>query len=177
MLTVPGAVAEAAGLMEEHRELVRDLVSVWQLHYDRNQRCDTYYRMHNRLVDLGISIPPRLTKLNAACGWGAKAVNVMADHSRFDGYVADDEDFQRMLDGIVERNNMASRWRKACVSALKHCFVAYVVTRGQDGHARVSAYPATLSSGIFNDVTDELDAGMFVVSMRRERGVVTADPE
>ena len=177
MLTVPGAAAEAVGLAQEHRELVRDMLEVWQRHYDRNQKCDTYYRMHNKLVDLGISIPPHLTNLNAACGWGAKTVNVMADHSRFDGFVADDPDYQSMLDAIVERNNMASRWRKACISALKQCFVSYVVTATDDGHARVSAYPASLSTGIYNDVTDELDAGMFVVRMRRDRGMVTCDPE
>lgn len=177
MYTVPTAASEAYGLMEQHRQLVRDLVWAWQSHYDRNMKRDTYYRMHNRLVDLGISVPPHLTRLNAACGWGAKTVNVMADHSRFDGYVADDADWQQLLDGVVRRNNMVSRWRKACVSALKHCFVSYVVTRGEDGHARVSAYPATLSSGIYDDVTDELSAGMFVVSMRKENGMPTCDPE
>lgn len=177
MYTVPGQVATAIGLRPEHRELVEDLINVWSVHYNRNIKCDTYYKMHNKLVDLGISIPPHLTQLNAACGWAAKTVNVMADHSLFDGFVADDDDYQAMLDSIVERNNMASRWRKACVSALKQCFVAYVVTADERGHARVSAYPATMASGIFNDVTDELDAGMFVVSMRKENGLVTCDPE
>lgn len=177
MPTAPTAAANAYGLLPEHRDLVHDLLYTWQSHYDRNLRCDTYYRMHNKLVDLGISIPPRLTNLNAACGWGAKTVNVMADHSRFDGYVADDSEYQAMLDGIVRRNNLVSRWRKACVSALKQCFVSYVVTADERGHARVSAYPATLSTGIYDDVTDELSAGMFVVSQRRERGMVTCDPD
>lgn len=173
---VPDAAASAYGLMPEHRELVRRLLETWRAHYGRNVMCDTYYRMHNKLVDLGISIPPQLTNLNAACGWGAKTVNVMADHSRFDGYVADDEVYQTMLDDIVERNNLTSRWRKACVSALKQCFVSFVVTADERGHARVSAYPATLSTGIYDDVTDELSAGMFVVSLRREGSMVTSDP-
>ena len=72
---------------------------------------------------------------------------------------------------------MASRWRKACVSALKECFVAYVVTADAMGHARVSAYPATLCTGVYDDVTDELSAGMFVVSLRRERGWETSEPD
>ena len=174
---VPYAASNAYGLMPEHRDLVHDLLGTWQRHYDRNVLCDTYYRMHNKLVDLGISIPPQLTNLNAACGWGAKTVNVMADHSRFDGYVADDDEYQSMLDGIVARNNLVSRWRKACVSALKQCFVSFVVTADERGHARVSAYPATLCTGIYDDVTDELSAGMFVVSLRREDGMQTSDPD
>ena len=66
--------------------LVHSLVKEWHDHYDRNMKRHCYYVMHNRLVDLGISIPPKLRNLDAACGWAQKTVDVMVEHSIFDGY-------------------------------------------------------------------------------------------
>jgi len=67
-----------------------------------------YYTMHNRLVDLGISVPPELKNLNAACGWGKKCVDVMVEHSKFDGFTVADPDAQEMLDSLAARYGEAA---------------------------------------------------------------------
>ena len=119
MLEVTGKIASADGLRGEDRLLVRELVKAWHDHYERNMLRHCYYVMHNRLVDLGISVPPKLRNLDAACGWAQKTVDVMVEHSIFDGYTVGDEGAQAQLDAITRRNKMRSKYRKATTSALE----------------------------------------------------------
>ena len=116
VIGIPSSVAGAYGLRDEDRDLVRRLVQEWSDHRSRNELRHEYYTMHNRLVDLGISVPPR--SLNAACGWGKKCVDVMVEHSKFDGFSAGDPAIQEELDDIAATANMRTLYRKAATSAL-----------------------------------------------------------
>lgn len=169
MLTIPGRVASADGLRGEDRELVYQLVNAWHNHYERNMKRHCYYIMHNRLVDLGISIPPKLRNLDAACGWAQKTVDVMVEHSIFDGFTVGDEEAQAQLSAIAQRNKLKSKYRKATTSALEQSFNLYFVSSTDDGKARVSAYPAHASGVLWDDANDCLKAAMFVVETKKEK--------
>jgi hypothetical protein len=162
-------VAAASGLRGEDRILVRDLIKEWSDHYERNLKRHCYYVMHNRLVDLGISIPPKLRNLDAACGWAQKTVDVMVEHSIFDGYTVGDDEAQAQLDAITRRNKMRSKYRKATTSALEQGFNLYFVSRGDDGHAHVSAYPAHACGVTWDDANDTIKAALFVVDTKKDR--------
>jgi hypothetical protein len=162
-------VAVASGLRGEDRILVRDLVKEWSDHYERNLKRHCYYVMHNRLVDLGISIPPKLRNLDAACGWAQKTVDVMVEHSIFDGYTVGDDEAQAQLDAITRRNKMRSKYRKATTSAFEQGFNLYFVSRGDDGHAHVSAYPAHACGVTWDDANDTIKAALFVVDTKKDR--------
>lgn len=166
--SLPWRIATAKGLRDEDRELARRLVAAWQDHVDRNLKRHLYYIMHNKIVDLGISVPPKLTKLNAACGWGKKCVDVMVEHSKFDGFTVADEDAQAELDRITRTNHLRTKYRRATTSALEQCFSLYFVTKGEDGHARVSCYPASAVGVTWDDANDQPEAAAFVVSTRLE---------
>lgn len=170
MLTISGQIASAIGLRGEDRLLVRELVQEWSDHYKRNFDRHCYYLMHNRLVDLGISIPPKLRRLDAACGWGKKCVDVMVEHSKFDGFNANSPSYQRMLDDISRRNRLRTLYRKATTSALEQSFNLYFVSRRDDGHARISAYPALACGAEWDDANDCLKAALFIVDMRKDSG-------
>lgn len=169
MLTLHGNIAAADGLRGEDRELVRRLVLAWECHYDRNILRHTYYTMHNRLVDLGISVPPELRNLSAACGWGKKCVDVMVEHCKFDGYRVRDAEASAQLAAIVRRSKLRTTYRKATTSALEQCFSLYLVSRGDDDSVRVSAYPASVCGCTWDDANQQLEAALFVVSMREDR--------
>jgi hypothetical protein len=176
-ISIPYAVASADGLSDEHREAVRCLLNSWQSHYRGNLLRSDYYEAHNMLKDLGIAVPDSLKDLEVACGWGYKCVEVMRDHVAFDGFSApDDEDMDDLLRSITRRNVMDSRVGKAVNSALKYCFSVWVVTADEDGRARISAYPPTLATGIWDDVHERLESGMFVVSFARDHGRPTNRP-
>ena len=178
MITLMGQVAAADGLAGEDRALVYRLVDEWGAHVGRNALRHCYYTMHNTLVDLGISVPPQLLNLSAACGWAKKAVDVMVEHSKFDGFTVADADAQAELDAVYRRNHMRGLYRKATTSALEQCFNLYMVTRGEGGQARVSAYPASACGCTWDDAADELEAALMVVSVRRDaRGFTTGKPD
>lgn len=154
------------------------LVKAWSDHYARNVRRHGYYLMHNTLKDLGISVPPELKRLDAACGWAKKCVDVMVEHSKFDGFTVADENAQRALDAIYRRNKMRVLYRKATTSALEQSFNLYFVTKDEHGRARVTAYPASTCGVTWDDAKGDLESALFVVSMRKERnGVPTGEPE
>ena len=166
MITLSGQVAAAKGLRGEDRMLVNRLVKAWEKHYERNMLRHIYYIMHNALIDLGISIPPSLKKLNAACGWGKKCVDVMVEHSKLDGFTTQDADAQADLDRLSRANHLRTLYRKATTSALEQCFNLYFVYRDKADQARVSAYPANVCGCTWDDANDCLEAALFVVSMR-----------
>ena len=170
MITIPGEVASAASLAQGDRALVYELVRSWERHRAGNELRHAYYLMHNRLKDLGISVPPELRRLNAACGWGKKCVDVMVEHSKLDGLTAGDAEARALLGAISRRNHLRSLYRKATTSALEQCFALYLVTRDDEtGHARVSAYPARVCGVKWDDAKGELAAAMFVVATKTDR--------
>ena len=176
MITLPGKVGTAEGLGSGDKKLAYKLVKAWEDHRNRNVLRHVYYTMHNRLVDLGISVPPELKNLNAACGWGKKCVDVMVEHSRFDGFTVQDDETQTELDRIARRNRMRSLYRRATTSALEQCFNLYFVSKDEDGHARVSAYPASVCGCTWDDANDQLEAALFIVSMsNNNRGIREPD--
>ena len=167
-MRISESIASAKGLAPEDQQLVHDLVEAWFRHYRRNMKRHEYYVMHNRLVDLGISIPPTLKNLSAACGWGKKCVDVMVEHSKLDGFTAADAEVQATLDRLSRRSHIRTLYRKATTSALEQCFNLYFVYSDVKGNARVSAYPASVCGCIWDDVNDQLGAAMFVVSTGRD---------
>lgn len=177
MITLSEQVAAAEGLNEADRLLTKRLVKAWHEHYDNNCLRHTYYTMHNRLKDLGISVPPELKNLNAACGWGKKCVDVMVEHSMFDGYSASDEETQAALARMTRRNRMRTLYRRATTSALEQCFTLYFVSKSDDGRARVSAYPANVCGCTWDDANDCLEAALFVVSMSKNHSSNNYEPD
>ena len=168
MLEIPTMIAAADGLRGDDRLIVRDLVKAWNDHFRRNMLRHCYYVMHNRLVDLGISIPPKLKNLDAACGWAAKTVDVMVEHSIFDGFTVGDEVAQAQLDAISRRNKLRAKYRKATTSAFEQSFNLYFVSKDDENHAHVSAYPAHACGVIWDDAKDEIKAALFVVDTKKD---------
>lgn len=177
MITLPGQIAAAQGLRGEDRELVVRLTKAWQKHYKNNSTRHRYYLMKNMLHDLGISVPPELQNLSAACGWGKKCVDVMVEHSRFDGYTADEAQAQDMLSRMERRNHMVTLYRRATTSALEQCFSLYFVSKDEYGRARASAYPARWCGCTWDDPNDRLEAALFVVSMRKNKVSGSGEPD
>ncbi len=177
MITLSGKIAAARGLSGPDRMLVKRLVDAWWDHQERNALRHMYYTMHNQLVDLGISVPPELTRLNDACGWAKKCVDVMVEHSIFDGFTAQDGAAHAELANISRRNRMPTLYRKATTSALEQCFNLYFVSKDNANKARVSAYPARVCGCTWDDANDCLEAALFVVSMRRRRHSDEHEPD
>lgn len=176
-MNIPSQCANAVGLSREHKDIVQQLLSNWQSHYAQNVLLNDYYRSRSILKDLGIAVPDHLKDLEVACGWGYKTVEVMRDHVVFDGFTCDDGDLDDLLYRASLRNSLDTRVGKAVGSALEYCFSMWVVTADERGRARISCYPPTLSTGLWDDVTETMEAGMFVVRFKRQNGKITQTPD
>lgn len=172
MIGISYAIAAAKGLRGEDRDLTRRLVEAWRDHYERNMLRHCYYTLENKLVDLGISIPPSCKQLNAACGWAKKTVNTPAKRSIFDGYAVDDEQIANILNAFVRRNKFKTIYRKATISAFEQSFNLYFVTQDERGKAVVRPYPANSCGITWDYVNNRLEAALLVIDAKIDKSGV-----
>lgn len=114
----PGRVE---GFGDREATIFKDLLDVYSWHKGKNETKNRYYEGHISLseVNLGLALPEGMRGLEVDCSWGAKAVDVLAARSMFDGFVdsngAEAEDLTR----IVAGNRLIAEYAKACRDELK----------------------------------------------------------
>lgn len=118
----------AAGF--SYQEVFDDLWDIWIKHLPGNQLRNRYYEGKNTLKDMGISIPPQLTDVETIVGWPQKAVETLAARSRFDGFVAGNEEVKRILDRVCEQAGFCRKYRQAVSSELIYCYSAVTISMG-----------------------------------------------
>lgn len=162
-----GRICGADGLPDDEAGRLHDLVETWEAKRARNVVRADYYRMRNRLKDLGISIPPPLRNVETVVGWPAKAVDALAARSRFDGFTWEGEGSP--LEEVLAANRFASVYCQAVASELVHSCAFLTVSRGgkREPAAIVSAYSALNAAALWNDRLKRIDCGMAVVDVER----------
>lgn len=121
---------------DSHREDVFDLFSVWNGVRERNASLSRYFDMKTAFKDLGISIPPQLTRTNCVVGWCEKAVRARVVRSKFDGFVSRGGK-NAELDALALENDMRALYKQAATCALTHGLSAMTVMRGGAGQPAV----------------------------------------
>lgn len=113
ILTIdPGNVA---GLGDEEKVLLADLLKIYERNRSGNERKRKYYEGHISLaeVNLGLALPQGMRGLEIGCAWGTKAVDVLASRSMFDGFVDMNGQSVDSLDQIVADNDLLVGYGKA----------------------------------------------------------------
>lgn len=112
---------QVQGLGQEERRMLQELLTVYTYHKSKNQKKERYYEGHVSLgeVNLGIALPDGFRGLEIGCEWGAKAVDVLASRSMFDGFVGINGDADEQLQEIVMNNKLVAEYRKDCRDELK----------------------------------------------------------
>ena len=153
-----------------YREDVTDLFDTWEAVRGRNATLRTYIEMKAATKDLGISIPPDLTKVNAVVGWADKAVRVRTVRSKFQGYVFEGEQ-DRRLDRLVRQNHMLTKYSQACRGALTYGCSAMTVMRGR-GRRQPSVMVRSMSANqccmLWDRDADGIGCGIAVVGVDRD---------
>ena len=109
------------GLGAAEAKIFAELLDVYTYHKAKNGIKNRYYEGHIPLseVNLGLALPEGIKGLEIGCSWGAKAVDVLAARSMFDGFVdsngAEVEDLARIVTG----NRLVAEYAKACRDELK----------------------------------------------------------
>lgn len=124
----------------------------------------SYYDMHHRAMDFGISTPPNLMIFNSILGWCAKAVNTLADRVQFDRF-ADDT---YMMTELFERNNPDILFDAAIHGALvASCSFIYIYP-DEEGYPRFEVIPASDATGDIDLTTMLLREGYAVLERDRD---------
>ena len=114
-----------SGLPNEDKVTFLQLWQKWQL-------LSVYYDGHRAFQDLGISIPPQMTRTKAALGWPQKVVTMLARRHVFEGYSLNGAPDAFEANEILSANNYDLDLAQAITSAYKHSFSLITVTRGDE---------------------------------------------
>lgn len=163
-------VKSVKGLTDDETFIVNTLQKTWWRKRPRNILRNRYYDGHNRLKDLGISIPPRLRNIQEYVGWPAKAVDYLADRTVLEGFTFNGVDKNDTLDGILEENDFLSTYPQAVTDALTSSFSMISVTKGASNEPKVivAAHSARDSSAIWDFRLNRVKYAMVVADFRRD---------
>ncbi|WP_270207986.1 phage portal protein [Eggerthella lenta] len=167
---IPHAIA-VKGLSEDELADLNALLSVWWRKRERNVIRERYYNAHNRLKDLGISIPPPLKRIETVVGWPEKAVDYIADRAVLEGFTFGGVDESEELNAVMDENDFLSTYSQAVTDALVSSCAFITVTRGKGGEppAIVSAHSARDSAALWDDRLKRIRCGLAVAEFERDR--------
>lgn len=158
-----------SGLSEDELAALNALIATWWRKRPRNMLRNRYYDSHNRLKDLGISIPPPLRNIATYISWPAKAVDYMADRVVLEGFTFKGADGHEELDAVMGECDFLSAYSQAVSDALVSSFSLVSVTKGFPGEPDVvvSAHSARDSAAIWDYRTNRIRCALVVADVRR----------
>lgn len=165
------SLREVAGLSDLERTKLNELLDVWSQKLPRNQLRTCHYEAKEGIKNLGIAVPDDFANMDLALGWCAKAVDILAARSIFDGFVYDGSEIES-LERIVKQNNLITSYKQATQSELINCCAFGTVMRGQDGEPPVviNFHTAENAAALWNYRKKRIDWGLVVTDMKREKG-------
>ncbi|MDR0514629.1 MAG: phage portal protein [Coriobacteriaceae bacterium] len=161
--------ASVPGLTDDEAEALSSLAETLERKAARNTLRKGYYEGKNAIKDLRISIPPPLATVDTVVGWPAKAVDMLAARSIFNGFTfkSGQNDLMR---SIVRQNRLKQLYHQATTSELIGSCAFLTVSKGLPGEpdVLVSAYSSLNASARWNHRKRRIDAGLTVVEADKE---------
>lgn len=164
--TSMGGIWEAAGLTAKDAKRMRDLVHVWHRNYWKNRLRNNFYEMHVDVENIGIAVSDELErKIAVACGWPAKAVDMLAARSIPDGFVFESGAQDDQLQRIVRDNALIHKYSMAATSELKHSGMAWTLSRNEVGRSKVAIkmHSFETSAMLWDGYEERIDCGMTII--------------
>lgn len=163
-------IESAEGLQPHEADMVARLSKVLRDKMARNMLRKRYYEDKTELKNLGLAVPPRFeTMVDVSVGWAAKAVDALAARSRFDGFVCDGDDGDRLRD-VMSQNGFSDQYKAAVTSELVHSCGFWTVSPGADGtdepDAVVTYHDAETASALWDFRRKRVLAGLVVEDWR-----------
>lgn len=170
---------QVSGLDAAHQDILSGLFNVLARKQSRNRLRRSYYDYKSSLRDLGISVPPQLTKVETVLGWSAKAVDSMSRRTVLESFLLSDGESTADLglDSILEENRFEALAPQAHTSALIHATAFGFVTAGDveagEPGVLLSATSAQWSTGTWDSRRRALSNALSIVSIDDKTGHIT----
>ena len=169
---------KAEGLPPAERALAAELVEIYNHHASNNSEKGRYYDQEVTAgeCNLGIALPNDLNDFEMACCWPEKAVTVLADRSRFDGFVNDNGESMQELDEVGRDNRLVSSYGMAVIDELKHGGVLVTLARNDLVGCSIRFHTFETSSARWNGQLQRIDAAMAIIDARKSEGDLKYKP-
>ena len=154
------------GMTKEDEELFRELLKEFNSHESKNKEKQRYYEGAVKLseVNLGLALPENISGLEIGCEWGAKAVDVLASRSMFDGYVGRDGGSADQVKAIADRNALISEYMKACRDELKFGCSFATLSKDELGNSKIRFHSPLTATARWNGELGRIDCGFAIVA-------------
>lgn len=144
---------------------LQKLISVFDHYAFKNAQKNRYYEGNISLaeVNLGIALPQGLEGLEIGCAWGAKAVDVLAARSMFDGFVTENGTENEQLDQIVDDNDLISEYMKATRDELKYGCTFATLAKDEYTGVKIRFHSPQTAAAVWNGEKGRIDYGFAVI--------------
>ncbi len=161
-------LASARGLAPADREVVADLVKVYDGVQARNQRLRDYYEGDIRVDDFGITIDPSKLQNDQVCDWPAQAVDALDQLISLDGFIDEDGERDEVLEAIAKECNLVGNYQKYKKTMMIDGCMAAVVNNA-DGGVEVRFHSAATFAAIpdGNHDSGKIAAGFVIASTKK----------
>ena len=166
------SVGKIHGMTVEDEAFFRELLKEFNNHESKNAEKQRYYEGAIRLseVNLGIALPNNILGLEIGCEWGAKAVDVLASRSMFDGYVGKDGGTADQIKAIADRNALVSGYMKACKDELKFGCAFATLSKDMLGNSKIRFHSPMTAPARWNGELGRIDGGFAIVAFDQRTG-------
>lgn len=171
-------VQSVIGLSVREMRWLSGLIKTFNNHQFNNQKKNKYYEGHITLseVNLGIALPKAMRNLEIGCEWGAKAVDVLASRSMFDGFVGINGNNLESVQKIVDDNHFIFEYMKACKDQLKYGCTFATLTADDEGKCKIKFHSPLSTSALWNGVKGRIDCGLAIMDTKLDNEDSTYKP-
>lgn len=158
-------VERVQGLTTQEKKMLNELLNVHQKHLSGNVRKEKYYEGDIPLseVNLGIALPKAFRGLEVGCPWGAKAVDVLAARSMFDGFVDTNGESVDELTEIVMANRLIPEYMKTCRDELKFGCAFATLSADSKIKAKIRFHSPKTSAALWSGEKGRIDCGFTII--------------
>ena len=160
---------QVRGLPPVEQEKLNDLIRIYTDHATKNAIKERYYEGKISLseVNLGIALPKSMRGLQIGCAWGAKAVDVLAARSMFDGFVNASGAQSDELTGLVVNNDLIAEYAKACRDELKFGCTYATLSADSEIGCKVRFHSPLTASARWDGEKGRIGYGMAVINVAK----------
>ena len=143
----------------------QNLLNVFNNYVSRNYLKKKYYEGKISLcsVNLGIALPEEYGKLEIACSWGSKTVDVLAARSMFDGFVGANGRDVEILDKIALENDLITEYAKACRDELLYGCTFATLSKDEKIGCKVRFHSPQSAAALWDGEKGRIKCGFAVI--------------
>ena len=161
-----------SGLPLPERDMLAELLRVFARYETKNAVKARYYEGDIPLseVNLGLALPKGLMGFEIGCEWGAKAVDVLAGRSLFDGFVGADGQAATELQDLVQANRLVAEYKKHCRDELTFGCTFATLSADPAIGCRIRFHTPRTAAAIWNGEKGRIQCGFAVIDVERTYG-------